>query len=263
MAEAENYFTDGEAYELVMGRWSRIAGAIFLDWLSLPNGLRWLDVGCGTGAFTELVLARSAPSAISAVDPAEEQIAYARGRAGASRVDYRLGDALSLPFGDDEFDVAVMALVIGYIPDRAKALAEMKRVVRRGGTVATYVWDRANGGHPQQPLIDAMKELGIELSRMPGDQDRPIGALINLFDASGLENATGRSIEIQRTFKDFDEFWTAQNAYANRYVQAIRNMSETDLERFKASLRERLPTDAAGRIAYMARANTVKGRVPE
>ncbi len=263
MAEANSYFTDGEAYELVMGRWSRVAGEIFLDWLSLPNGLRWLDVGCGSGSFTEIVLERCTPSAISAVDPAEAQIAYARGRAEASRVDYRLGDALSLPFGDGEFDVAVMALVVSYLPDRAKAIAEMNRVVRSGGTVATYVWDGPDRGHPQQPLIDALETLGVELSRLPGDQDRPIGALRNLFDASGLENVTSRSIEIQLTFKDFDEFWTAQTALANRSVQAIRNMSETDVERLKASLRDRLPTDGDGRIVYMARANAVKGRVSE
>jgi ubiquinone/menaquinone biosynthesis C-methylase UbiE len=206
MTEAGSYFTDGAAYELVTGRWSRVAGEIFLDWLSLPTGLRWLDVGCGTGAFTELVLDRCEPSAISGVDPAPDQIAFAKSRAGARHVDYRLGDALSLPFGDEEFDVAVMALVVGYLPDRAKAMGEMKRVVRHGGTVATYVWDGPNSGHPQQPLIDALKEMGLELSHMPGDQDRPINALKNLFDKSGLEDVTSRSIEIQQAFKNFDEF---------------------------------------------------------
>lgn len=261
MAEANSYFTDGEAYELVIGRWSRVAGEIFLDWLSLPNGLRWLDVGCGNGSFTEIILHRCTPSAISAIDPAEAQIAYAMGRVEASRVDYRLGDALSLPFGDEEFDVAVMALVVSYLSDRAKAIAEMNRVVRPGGTVATYVWDGPDKGHPQQPLLDALKTMGVELSRLPGDQDRPIGALRNLFNASGLGNVTGRSIEIQLAFRDFDEFWTAQTGIANRSVQAIRKMTETDVERLKASLRDRLPTDGDGCITYMARANAVKGQL--
>jgi SAM-dependent methyltransferase len=263
MAEAENFFADGEAYELTMGRWSRVAGEEFLDWLSLPNGLRWLDIGCGTGVFTELVLDRGAPSAISGVDPSEDQIAYAKGRGAAGDIDYRLGDALSLPFGDDEFGVAVMALVIGQLSDREKAMAEMKRVVRQGGTVATYVWNGPDRGHPQQPLFDALKALSGELRRGPGDQARPIGALRNLFDASGLEDVTSRTIDIQLTFKDFDQFWVAQTALASRTVQAIRNLSESDMERFKALLRERLPTDTDGRIAYTAQANALKGRVPE
>jgi ubiquinone/menaquinone biosynthesis C-methylase UbiE len=262
MAEAEGFFSDGEAYELTMGRWSRVAGEEFLDWLSLPKGLRWLDIGCGSGAFTELVLDRSAPSAISGVDPSEDQIAFAKSRAAASRVDYRLGDALSLPFGDEEFDVAVMALVIGQLSDSAKAMAEMKRVVRPEGMVATYVWDGPDKGHPQQPLFDTLKAIVGELKRGPGNQARPIGALKDLFDESGLEDVTSRSIEIQLRFKDLDEFWVAQTALASRAVQAIRNLSELDLERFKASLRERLPTDADGCIAYTAQANALKGRVP-
>lgn len=129
MSDARNVFTDGEAYERVMGRWSRVVGDIFLDWLSLQQGLRWLDVGCGTGSFTESVLHHSVPSAISAIDPAEDQIAYAKGRPLASRVDYRVGDAQNLPFNEGEFDVATMALAITFVPDRAKAVAEMKRVV--------------------------------------------------------------------------------------------------------------------------------------
>jgi ubiquinone/menaquinone biosynthesis C-methylase UbiE len=261
MSETESFFADGEAYELTMGRWSRVAGQVFLDWLSLPNGLRWIDIGCGTGAFTELVLNRSAPSAISGVDPSEDQIAYAKSRAAASNIDYRLGDALSLPFGDDEFDVAVMALVIGQLSDRAKAMAEMKRVVRPGGTVATYVWDGPDKGHPQQPLFDTMKALSGELKRGPGNQARPIGVLRELFDASGLEDVTSHTIDIQLTFKGFDQFWVAQTALASRTVQAIRNLSESDVQRFKALLLERLPTDTDGRIAYMAQANALKGRV--
>src|SRR5262249_11188999 len=130
MAEGASLFTDGQAYERLMGRWSRAAGEVFLDWLSLPRGLQWLDVGCGTGAFTELVIDRCAPSPISAIVPAEDQIASARNRVAAKRAAFRTGDAQLLPFADREFDVAAMALVISFVPDAAKAVAEMKRVVK-------------------------------------------------------------------------------------------------------------------------------------
>ena len=78
MNSGPSFFTDGDAYERFMGRWSRTAGETFLDWLALPPGLRWLDVGCGTGAFTELLIARCAPAMVDGIDPSEDQIAYAR-----------------------------------------------------------------------------------------------------------------------------------------------------------------------------------------
>ena len=261
MADASDYFVDGAAYELVTGRWSRVAGTIFLDWLALPAGLRWLDVGCGNGAFTELALRRSSPSVLCGIDPSKDQIAFAKKREAASRIDYRIGNALSLPYGNEEFDVAVMALVIGYLPDRLKAMAELKRVVRKGGTIATYVWDGPVSGHPQQPLFDSLQALGIALSEMDGDKDRPIAALRTLFETSGLTDIATRTIEIEQSFANFEEFWTAQNALQNRSVQAIQKMSASELDRFTTLLRERLPTDDSGRIAYSARANAVKGRV--
>ena len=80
MSQADKLFTDGEAYERLMGRWSRLVGETFLDWLDLPNGLQWLDVGCGNGAFTEELIARCAPSTVMAIDPSDNQLAYARTR---------------------------------------------------------------------------------------------------------------------------------------------------------------------------------------
>src|SRR3954464_10095495 len=120
MSEAPALFSDGKAYERMMGRWSRIAGDQFLDWLAIPNGLRWLDVGCGNGAFTEVMIARSAPASVAAVDPSEGQLAYARTRPEAKLAEFKVADAQALPFGDASFDVAEMALVISFVPDAAK-----------------------------------------------------------------------------------------------------------------------------------------------
>jgi ubiquinone/menaquinone biosynthesis C-methylase UbiE len=133
MAESPSFFTDADAYERLMGRWSRAVGEVFLDWLSLPRGLSWLDVGCGTGTFTELVVERCAPSSMNAIDPSEGQINYARKGPVASRVAFRTANGQSLPFEDGVFDVAAMALVINFVPDADKAVAEIKRVVKPGG----------------------------------------------------------------------------------------------------------------------------------
>ena len=141
MSDAGQLFDDGQAYERLMGRWSRLVGEQFLDWLDLPKGLRWLDAGCGNGAFTETLIERCAPSTVAAIDPSEGQLAYARTRPGTTMAQFHVGDAQALPFDDDSFDAATMALVMAFLPDAAKAVAELARVVRPGGWVATYMWD--------------------------------------------------------------------------------------------------------------------------
>src|SRR5690349_21615344 len=148
MKQPGGLFSDGEAYERLMGRWSRLVGQSFLDWLAVPKGLRWLDVGCGNGAFTEVLIAGVAPAAVTGVDPSEGQIAYARKRPATAMAEFRVGDAQSLAFDDRSFDAAAMALVISFLPDPAKAVAEMARVVRPGGCIATYMWDMSAGGSP-------------------------------------------------------------------------------------------------------------------
>ncbi len=258
-----NWFTDGTAYERMMGRWSRAAGEIFLDWLALPDGLRWLDVGCGTGPFTELVTERCPPSDMSAVDPSEDQISFAQTRPSASQVDYRVGDAQALPFRDGEFDVAAMALAINFVPEPATAVTEMKRVVKPGGTVATYMWDLPANAGPLGPLIEALESMGIEVPRAPRGEFTRLDALRDLCDSAGLDDVADRTIETRLEFVDFDDFWTSQTGLATPTTRPILAMSADEVEQLQASLRERLSTDTAGRLSYISKANAVKGRVPE
>src|SRR6266849_6664649 len=146
MAEHQIRFEDGAAYERMMGAWSRLAGEVFLDWLAPPSGLRWIDIGCGSGALSELLVERCAPVEVHGIDPSEAQLAFARARPAARLAQFRQGDAMALPFAANSFDAATMALVIFFVPDPAKGVAEMVRVVGPGGTVATYAWDVLGGG---------------------------------------------------------------------------------------------------------------------
>ena len=259
---SEKFFTDGDAYERFMGRWSQAAGEVFIDWLSLPKELRWVDVGCGTGAFTELVLDLCAPKQISAIDPAEDQVAYACSKPTATRVSYRLGDAQSLPYADDTFDVAAMALVITFVPDPAKAVTEMVRVVRPGGSVATYIWDVQGEGPPFQPLINALEAMNVNVPFLAGAENARLDTLNDFFETAGLAEVATRKIEIEVSYADFDDFWTSQTVLGHPVVKTIQTMAKPDVEQLKAYLREWLPTDQDGRIAYQAWANAVKGRVP-
>src|SRR6187431_1361038 len=131
MADNTTVFNAADDYERFMGRWSRAIGEKFLDWLGAPSGARWLDVGCGTGAFSELIAKRCAPKSITGIDPSAAQVDYARKLLPAYTFD--VGDSMALPYSDTAFDVGASALVIHFIPDRQKAFAEMKRVLVSGG----------------------------------------------------------------------------------------------------------------------------------
>src|SRR3978361_807221 len=125
MVEPQIRFEDGAGYGRMMGTWSRLAGEVFLDWLKPASGLRWIDVGCGNGAFTELLAERCAPAEIQGVDPSEAQLAFASARSAADCAQCRQGGAMALPFADNSFDAAAMALVIFFVPAPSAGVAEM------------------------------------------------------------------------------------------------------------------------------------------
>lgn len=245
-----------------MGRWSRLAGEIFLDWLDVPINLRWLDVGCGNGAFTEAIMARCAPSKVVALDPSEGQLAYARTRPGAEAVDFRIGDAQALPFGDDCFDVSAMALVVTFLSDPHKAVSEMARVVRPGGWVSAYMWDVPGGGTPVHPIYAAMQSLGMPSPRPPGGEVSRREAMQALWNDAGLKSIETRIIRIPVVYADFDDFWNSNSVPVGPQGKAIQDMAPGAREQLRARVRERFRV-VDGRIAYEAFANAIKGRVSE
>jgi ubiquinone/menaquinone biosynthesis C-methylase UbiE len=262
MNETPALFGDGKAYERMMGRWSRLAGDQFLDWLSLPKGLRWLDVGCGNGAFTEAVVAHAAPAEVTGIDPSEGQLAYARTRPGTKLAQFRTGSAQALPFADDSFDAAIMALVISFVPDALAAVGEMARVVRPGGCVATYMWDVPGGGLPLEPIHAALKPLGIATPTPPGFEVSRQERLRALWEQTGLQSIETRVIRIRVTYSGFDDFWESNSAPIGPAGKAISELSAAKIEQLKMQLRQRLPQGPDGRISYEAFANAVKGTVP-
>ena len=255
-------FDDGASYEQFMGKWSQLAGETFLDWLAPEPGLRWLDVGCGNGAFTEMIVERCAPVSVQGIDPSEGQLAFARTRPATRVAQFRQGDAMAQPFPDDTFDAAVMPLVIFFVPDPAKGVAEMVRVVSPGGTVSAYAWDMFDGGFPYEALQTEMRAMGIAVPLPPSAEASRVDAMRALWVGAGLHAVETREITVQRTFADFDDYWKTILVEPNVGPKAAAMASE-DLARFKMRMRDRLPADSMGRITYSARANAVKGQVPK
>ena len=261
MAEPGITFDDGDLYERTMGVWSRPAGEVFLDWLAPAPGLRWVDVGCGSGAFTEALVRRCAPAEVQGIDPSEGQLAYARGRPGARGAVFRRGDAMALPFEAGRFDAAAMALVIFFVPEPAEGVAEMARVVRRGGLVAAYAWDMPGGGFPFHTAHRELRALGFTPHLPPRAEVSHTEALRALWEGAGLEAVETREITVRRRFGSFAAFWDAAR-FAPSLRAVIETMMPEQAARLEAGVRAHLPADCAGRILHAARANAIRGRVP-
>ncbi|MFD9486896.1 class I SAM-dependent methyltransferase [Streptomyces sp. NPDC059991] len=269
----------GTAYERYMGRWSRTVAERFVTWLGCADGLRWLDVGCGTGALTTTVAARCGPAALLGVDrsagfaasaraaatEAHERSAAARAPKAADRAWFAVADARALPVPDASCDVVVSGLVLNFLPAPDAALTEAVRVVRPGATVAAYVWDYAEGMHLLRHFWDAAVALDPaaaalhEGRRFP--QCRP-DPLRGLWTGAGLVDAAVAEIEVDTVFTGFADLWEpflSGQGPAPGYVAALAPPAR---DRLRTALRQAVPTRPDGSIALTARAWAVRGRKP-
>jgi SAM-dependent methyltransferase len=260
MPEVKITFDAADDYELYMGAWSRAIGENFLAWLGAPRDARWLDVGCGTGAFSELILRHAAPASLTGIDPSPEQIEYARKH--LPDLTFRVADAMDLPFREGEFDVVASALVIHFIPDRAKAFAEMHRVLRSGGLVAGYTWKRNAAANfaPYAPMLRVAQSIGGEPLASPlVPEGTPEGMRAALAAASFADIAVAE-IEVTRTFANFDEYWDIQTMPFSPSGKTVAKLTDAQRVKLRDVMRDTLPAAADGTITYSATAMAGKGR---
>lgn len=252
----------GEHYERYMGRWSRQIAARYLDWLAAPKDAAWLDLGCGTGALTQTILARGDPRSIVAIDQSVGFVAHARAAISDARVRMRfeVADAQKLPLDDASVEVAASALVINFVPAPAQALREMKRVVKPGGVLSFYVWDYPGGGmgfmtafwNAALALDPRAMELA-EARRFPFCTPEGLSALCA---EAGWPSATLAPIEIETRFASFEDFWQPFTLGAGPAPGYCVSLPEDK----RAALKQRLMEDVggAGPVSFPARAWAVK-----
>jgi SAM-dependent methyltransferase len=256
----------GDSYEAYMGRWSRQVAPNFLDWLDAPDGLDWLEVGCGTGALSAAIVERCAPRSLVALDASEGFVAKARSSVADTRADFQVGDAQALPLAAASRDMVASALVLNFIPDRAKALAEMKRVARPGGTVGFYVWDYPGRGMGMMRAFwDAATALDTAAADLTEDRRFPFctpDGLTRLAAEAGLGAAEVTAIEVPTVFRDFDDFWRPFTLGAGPAPGYCASLAPEARERLKERLHAALPRRGDGSIALTARAWAMKATVP-
>ena len=253
----------GSPYEQYVGRWSRKVAPLFLSWLNISRGRRWLDVGCGTGALCAAIVDQCSPSSVVGVEPSEGFLKTAKENL-AGRAELHQGSATAIPLGEASVDVVVSGLVLNFVPDQPAALGEMARVAGKGGTIAAYVWDYAGKMELMRFFWNAAVELDPAAAKLDEGPRFPIcrpEALEQLFAGAGLEAIEARAIDVPTRFADFDDYWKPFLGGQGPAPAYAMSLDETARGRLRDRIRERLPAAANGAIPLTARAWAVRAGV--
>jgi SAM-dependent methyltransferase len=253
----------GSPYEQYVGRWSRQIAPLFLSWLNIPAGRRWLDVGCGTGALCAAIVDRCSPSSVVGLEPSAGFLETAKENL-AGRVVLQQGGATAIPFDDASVDVVVSGLVLNFVPDQRAALLEMARVTGREGTIAAYVWDYAGKMELMRHFWDAAVELDADAAKLDEGVRFPLcrpEALVKQFASAGLEEVEVNPIDVPTSFANFDDYWRPFLGGQGPAPAYAMSLDEAARARLRDRLRERVPTKANGSISLTARAWATRARV--
>ena len=257
----------GDGYELLMGRWSRRLAEPFLDFAGFADGDEVLDVGCGTGSLTFAVSARADVKTIRGIDLSPAYIDYAKRRNSDSRVEFQVGDACALPFPDRSFDRVLSLLVLHFVPEAERAIAEMRRVARPGSTVAAAVWDIRGGLVANRIFFDTAAMLDAKgVERRARNYTRPMtrpGELAAAWRKAGFEDIRDGMLTIRMEFASFADYWApyvGKDGPGAEYVSSLAPEQRDALR--KAVERAYLDGEADGVRSYAATAWAVKGTAP-
>jgi len=253
----------GSPYEQYIGRWSRRIAPLFLAWLDRPAGLRWLDVGCGTGALAAAIVDRCRPGSVTGVEPSEGFLALAaQNLAGKAKV--LAGTAAALPLEGGACDVVVSGLVLNFVPDLPAALSDMRRVTARGGTIAAYVWDYAEGMEIIRCFWDVAAALDPAAARLHEGTRFPVcepSALKAAFEEAGLAEVRVTALEVIAEFADFDDYWQPFLGGQGPAPAYAMSLAEDRCATLKDRLKSALTPAAGAALSLGAKAWAVRGTV--
>ena len=261
-SKPKDSWASGDKYEPYIGRWSRLVAREFLSWLAIPAGSQWVDVGCGTGALSQIILQFANPAKVKGIDRSEGFITFAKERTQDSRVQFEVGDATALSADPGTFDAAVSGLVLNFIPQLDRAVAEMMRVTRLGGVVAVYVWDYADRMQLIRHFFDAAVALDPNAIELDEGCRFPIcrpDVLSQLFESAGLHNVEVRPIEVPTVFRDFDDYWSPFLGGQGPAPSYAMSLSDERRAALRERIRAGLPFAPDGSIPLVARAWAVRG----
>lgn len=259
--------TDGSAYELQMGRWSRRLAEPFLDFAGTSDGERVLDVGSGTGSLTFALAQQTPVRSLCGLDFSPAYVDYAARRNRDPRIEFRVGDACAMPFPDATFDRVMSLLMLHFVPDAHRAVAEMRRVARPGAVVAAAVWDVRGGFVANRIFFDTAAAIDPKANEVRArNYTRPMtrpGELLEVWQTVGFEDVEETLLSIRMEFASFDDYWAP---YLGKQGPAADYLASLD-DGSQAKLREHvqrayLDGEPDGPRTFVASAWAVRGIVP-
>jgi ubiquinone/menaquinone biosynthesis C-methylase UbiE len=257
----------GDGYELVMGRWSRRLAEPFLDFCGYRDGESILDAGCGTGSLTFALAQRAKGLTIQGVDFSPAYVEHATRHSSDPRITFRVGDICALPFADGSFDRVLSLLVLHFVPNTARAVAEMRRVARPGATVAAAVWDVRGGFVANRIFYDAAATLDKAGSeRRARNYTRPMtrpGELQAAWRAAGFSAIRETMLIIRMEFASFDDYWAPYAGKDGPGADYMTSLGPTQQERLRLLVRDAyVDGEPDGPRSFAAIAWAVAGTVP-
>ncbi len=259
--------TDGDAYELTMGRWSRRLARLFVDFVGIGDAKRVLDVGCGTGHLSAEIGARSDAVQVVGVDMSAAYVAHAKAHYPNPRLTFQVGDACALEFPDATFDRVVSLLMLHHVPRTEDAIAGMRRVAKPGAIVAAAVWDVRGGYVTKRMFVDTAAALDPNAVEMRAkDLTRPMtrpGELAGAWRRAGFVDVEETSLQIRMEFSSFADFWAPYLGKEGPGCEYVGSLSAEARARFESAMRAAyVDGEPDGPRSYAASAWAVKGRVP-
>jgi len=257
-------FNEADPYERFIGRWSRLLTPNFVRWLAVPLQGDWLDVGCGTGSLTEAILANAFPKSVVGIDPSSAFVSKAAEVVRDPRASFRIGNAMGLEFANATFDVAASSLVLNFVPDPNGAVAEMRRVTKKGGRVAACVWDYSGGMRMLRVFFDAAAELDPAAAQLDEGNRFLIArpdALQACFLGAGLQQVEMLPLDVDMVFTGFDDYWQPFLGGQGPAPAYAVSLPEEKRDALRDLIRTKLTPEADGSIRMTSRAWAVKGTV--